>query len=246
VSREEKQTKKRTIRFPRPLETTQRSDALDFRLRRMHRFVDIILACVLVALAAGCSSPPANFYTLKGTVASPATTSSNLSVVVGPVSIPAMLDRPQMVLTTGPNQVAIDEFNRWAAPLQNIISRAVAENLTVMLGASLVTLFPDATSMDAAYRAVIDVQRFELASGDAATLDAVWLVRRMKDGASQTGRTTAREPAPEKDYAVLVAALNRAVGRLSQDIANAVRALDRGRSKRERVARAECRGMRVG
>jgi hypothetical protein len=156
VSREEKQTKTRTIRFPRPLETTQRSDALDFRLRRMHRFVDIILACVLVALAAGCSSPPANFYTLKGTVASPATTSSNLSVVVGPVSIPAMLDRPQMVLTTGPNQVAIDEFNRWAAPLQNIISRAVAENLTVMLGASLVTPFPDATSMDAAYRAVID------------------------------------------------------------------------------------------
>ena len=74
----------------------------------------------------------------------------------------------------------------------------------------------------------LSMQRFELASGDAATLDAVWLVRRMKDGASQTGRTTARDAAPEKNYAVLVAALNRAVGRLSQDIANAVRALDRG------------------
>jgi len=148
-----------------------------------------------------------------------------------------MVDRPQMVLTTGPNQVAIDEFNRWAAPLQNIISRAVAENLTVMLGASIVTLFPDATSMDAAYRAVIDVQRFESASGDAATLDAVWLVKRVKDGTSETGRTTVREPAPEKDYTVLVAAHNRAIGRLSQDIANAVRALDRGEKRPRESAR---------
>ncbi|HEX7230912.1 MAG TPA: PqiC family protein [Candidatus Binatia bacterium] len=194
----------------------------------MQGFVDIILACILIALAAGCSSRPANFYTLRGAAASAATTSSNFSVAVGPVSIPAMLDRPQLVLTTGPNQVAIDEFNRWAAPLQNIISRAVAENLTVMLGTSLVTLFPDATSMEAVYRAVIDVQRFESALGDAATLDAVWLIRRMKDGVSQTGRTTAREPASGKDYAVLVAAQNRAVERLSQDIANAVRALARG------------------
>jgi uncharacterized lipoprotein YmbA len=148
-----------------------------------------------------------------------------------------MVDRPQMVLTTGPNQVAIDEFNRWAAPLQNIISRAVAENLTVLLGASIVTLFPDATSMDAAYRVVIDVQRFESASGDAATLDAVWLVKRLKDGTSETGRTTVREPAPEKDYVALVAAHNRAIGRLSQDIANAVRALDRGEKKPRESAR---------
>jgi uncharacterized lipoprotein YmbA len=137
-----------------------------------------------------------------------------------------MVDRPQIVLTTGPNQVAIDEFNRWAAPLQSIIARAVAENLVVMLGTSLVTLFPDATSTDAAYRAVIDVQRFESASGDAATLDAVWLIRRMKDGVSQTGRTTVREAAAEKDYAALVAAHNRAIGRLSQEIADAVRALE--------------------
>ena len=192
----------------------------------MRRFTDIAVVLALCEMLTGCASPPSNFYTLRGTTASAPATSSNLSVAVGPVSIPAMVDRPQIVLTTGPNQVAIDEFNRWAAPLQSIIARAVAENLVVMLGTSLVTLFPDATSTDAAYRAVIDVQRFESASGDAATLDAVWLIRRMKDGVSQTGRTTVREAAAEKDYAALVAAHNRAIGRLSQEIADAVRALE--------------------
>ena len=202
----------------------------------MSRFTAVSVLCLLAILNFGCSTPPSRFYTL-GATSSAAQSSSDLSVAVGPVSIPAMVDRPQIVLTTGPNQVAIDEFNRWAAPLQNIISRAVAENLTVMLGTSLVTLFPDATSMDAAYRVVIDVQRFESVSGDAATLDAVWLVKRLKDGTSQTGRTTVREPAPEKDYTALVAAHNRAIGRLSQDIANAVRALDRGEKKPRESAR---------
>ena len=53
--------------------------------------------------------------------------------------------------------------------------------------------------------------------------------RRTKDGKSQTGRTTVREPAPEPGYDALAAAHSRAVARLSRDIADAVRALDRSR-----------------
>jgi uncharacterized protein len=55
----------------------------------------------------------------------------------------------------------------------------------------------------------------------------VWTVRRGKDGKAETGRTTAREPMPEKSYDALAAAHSRALARLSQDIAAAVRALDR-------------------
>ena len=57
-------------------------------------------------------------------------------------------------------------------------------------------------------------------------LDAVWAVGRTRDGASRTGRTTVREPAPDKGYDALAAAHSRAVARLSQDIADAVRALE--------------------
>jgi uncharacterized protein len=72
----------------------------------------------------------------------------------------------------------------------------------------------------------IEVQRFELTPGDSAMLDAVWVVRRARDGKLETGRTTVLEAVREKGYDPLVAAHSRAVGRLSQDIANAVRALD--------------------
>lgn len=189
----------------------------------MKRLIAIAAVCILTALAAGCtSSPPSRYYTLSS-VPVPAATPSDLSVSVGPVSVPAVVDRPQIVVSTGPNQVRLDEFNRWAAPLQNNISRVVAENLVAMLGTPRVTLL----SADADYRAVIEVQSFESAPGEAAMLDAVWTVRRTKDGKADTGRTTVREAVQEKGYDALAAGHSRAVARLSQDIASAVRALER-------------------
>ena len=180
----------------------------------------------LAALVTGCgSTPPSRFYTLRGT-ATPASASSNVSVVVGPVSVPATVDRPQIVLTTGANQVALDEFHRWASPLANNISRVVAENLVALLGTPRVTLSPQTLGADADFRAIIEVQRFDSSLGDAALLDAVWTVRRAKDGKAETGRTTVRETTPAKSYDDLVAAHSRALARLSQDISEAVRTLD--------------------
>src|SRR5262245_32595921 len=191
----------------------------------MRRLTPIAAASVFVILVGACASPSSRFYTLSAGAA-PATTPSNLSVVVGPVSVPAVVDRPQIVVTTGPNQVRLEEFNRWASPLQNGIARVVAENLVAMLGTPRVVLFSQTLGVDVDYRVGIEVQRFESVPGDASTLDAVWTVSR-KDGKSQTGRTTVREVASDKGYDSLASAHSRGLARLSRDIADAVRALDR-------------------
>jgi uncharacterized lipoprotein YmbA len=195
----------------------------------MRRGAAIAIPCAFLILVAGCASPASRFYTLSA-ASTPATTSSDLSVTLGPVSVPAAVDRPQIVVRTGPNQVRMDEFNRWAAPLQNGIARVVAENLVAILGTPTVTVSPLTLSEGADYRVALEVQRFESAPGDAATLDAVWMVSRTKDGKAQTGRTTVREPSPDKGFDALAAAHSRAIARLSQDIATAVRELARSGS----------------
>ena len=193
----------------------------------MPRIVSGAALCVVVAIAAACAStPPPRFYTLSSTAPSGAAT-SKLSVAVGPVSIPAIVDLPQIVVSTGPNQVALDEFNRWASPLQNNISRVVAENLVALLGTPRVSQFQQSLNADADYRVAIEVQSFESAPGEAATLNAAWLVRRTRDGKSETGRTTVRESAGDKGFDALAAAHSRALLRMSQEIADAIRALDR-------------------
>jgi uncharacterized lipoprotein YmbA len=191
----------------------------------MYRFVSPAL--VLATLLAGCaSSPPPKFYTLSRTPA-PGAAPSALSVMVGPVTVPAVVDQPQIVVTVNPNQVALEEFNRWASPLADNISRVVAENLVDLLGTARVSLFQQALNVDADYRVAIEVQSFESAPGDAATLNAAWVVRRMRDGKSETGRTAAREATTDKSFDALAAAHSRALSRLSQDVAGAVRTLSR-------------------
>ena len=187
------------------------------------RLVNLAIHGALIMLAIGCTStPPSRFYTLRA-ASDPAVPSSSLSIVVGPVTVPAVVDRPQIVVNAGANQVRVDDFNRWAAPLQNNIARVVADNLVAMLGTPRVTL----SSIDADYRAAIEVQSFESSLGEAAMLDAVWFVRRSKDGKTETGRTAVREAVQEKSYDALAAAHSRAVARLSRDLAAAVATLDR-------------------
>jgi hypothetical protein len=184
------------------------------------------LACVLLLAAAGCSSDPARFYTLSAT-ATPAAQRSNVAVAVGPVSVPAALDRPQIVVTSGANQVTFDEFNRWASPLQENVAHVVAENLAAMLGTSRVSLYTQTTDADVDYRVRIEVRSFESVPGKSASLIASWTVRRTKDGKSETGRTSASEAPGDASYDALAAAHSRALARLSQDIAQAVSSLVR-------------------
>jgi uncharacterized lipoprotein YmbA len=145
---------------------------------------------------------------------------------VGPVSVPPALNRAQIVVTTAAHQVSIDGFNRWAAPLQDDIGRVVADNLAAILGTPHVTLFSNSPGAEVDYRVQIEVHNFESSPGKEAALDALWTVRRMKDGKWQAGRSSVRESVHEDGFEGMAAAHSRAIARLSQDIASAVLMLD--------------------
>jgi len=191
----------------------------------MGRLGALATVCIAV-LAAGCASSPARFYTLSATAA-PGAAASKISLAVGPVTIPPAVDRPQIVVSTSANQVTLDDFNRWASPLQDNLGSVVAENLVALLGTPRVTLFPQTLGTDVDYRVQIEIRNFESAPGKSAALDALWTVRRTKDGKTETGRTSVRENVADSGYEALAAAHSRGVARLSQDIAEVVRTLER-------------------
>ena len=178
----------------------------------------------VVALVAGAcgTSPRSRFYTLDATATPDGTPAASYAVVVGPVSVPASVDQPQFVLRVAPNRVAVDEVNRWAAPLGDSIARVLAGNLATLLGTPRVATAPLA-NLDAVYRVTIDVQRFESTPGESALVDAVWVVRRSTGGASRAGRTVAREAVQSAGFDALAAAHSRALATVSSDIAAAIR-----------------------
>jgi uncharacterized lipoprotein YmbA len=178
---------------------------------------------VLLALAGCGSSPRERFYTLG---AGPVHTRTQgaaaaYSVGVGPVTVPTIVDRPQIVLRTGANRVSLAEQSRWAEPLKDSIPRVIAGNLAQLLNADHVSAYPQAMSSDADYQVQIDVQRFESAPGDAATIDVLWSVQAAGETRKE-GRSLVREAAGGNDYDALVAAHDRALLAVSRDIASAI------------------------
>jgi len=184
-----------------------------------------IAASLLAASTlAGCASPTPRYYTLSAPEQPAA--KALYSVAVGPVTVPDSVDRSQLVLRTGANEVAIAEQSRWAESPKTAIPRVIAANLAQALGDAYVSAYPQGVGSEADYRVTVDIQRFESAPGDAATVEALWTVTaaKGKGAAPRSGRSLAREPVQGKDYNALVAAHGRALANISRDIAEAVRA----------------------
>jgi uncharacterized lipoprotein YmbA len=187
----------------------------------------LMTLCLALLLLAGCSSPRVTFYTLNPVVipeaGAPAATLD--SVIIAPLVLPDLYDQPQLVVRVAANRVEILETHRWAAPLKSEIPRILAENLAVLLKPARVATYPQNSGLDAEYRAQIDIQRYEMTAGQGVALDALWSVRRTAGGSAKSGRSVVSEPVAAAGYDSLVAAQSRALGTVSRDLAQALRAL---------------------
>ena len=192
------------------------------------RWLRIVLMTICLITIGGCGSSPATrFYALTAiasTTAAPMP-ASTLTPAVGvrAVDLPAELDRPQIVTRSGTNSVQLAEFDRWSAPLRDIIARLIAENLAAQLPADRVAVYPWMPGDSIEQEVTVEIIRFEGRRGGPCVLEARWRVAGTSGRPGRvTGRTGATENAGE-DYASVVAAQSRLVGRLSGDIAAAIR-----------------------
>jgi uncharacterized lipoprotein YmbA len=187
----------------------------------------------LAAFAAGLASAscadsqPTRFYTLAALPDAPAEAMpalpSDLSVGVGPVTLPPYLDRPQLVTRAGSNRMVLADFDSWAEPLQGLFARVLAENLALVLGTDDVLALPQRRPIPLDYQIEVDVTRFDVDTQGSAILDARWWVfGRNGDELLRSGRSAITEPAQIGDYTAAAAALSRALGAMSTEIAQAI------------------------
>jgi uncharacterized protein len=189
----------------------------------------VLVASFATGLAlAGCAdSQPTRFYTLSGLAAEagepvPAS-ASDIAVGVGPVTLPAYLDRPQLVTRAGSNRMVLADLDSWAEPLDGLFARVLADNLALLLGTDDVLLLPQRRPTPLDYQVEVDVARFDVDADGNANLDARWWVYgRGGERLLQSGRATITEAAAPGDYAAAAAALSRALGAMSMEIAEAI------------------------
>jgi uncharacterized protein len=188
-----------------------------------------ILAVLAAGLTlAGCAdTPPTRFYTLSPLADAPGGTPPanlpELTVGVGPVTLPPYLDRPQLVTRAGGNRMVLADFDSWVEPLQGMFARVLGENLALLLGTDDVLTLPQRRDFILDRQVEVDVTRFDVDTSGNAVLDARWWVLD-QDGEKvlRSGRSTISEPANADDYTAAAGALSDALGAMSQEIAHAI------------------------
>lgn len=193
----------------------------------MNRYWLNILTALLLSGCIGQKSSPSKYYLLTGLTPDTPTlltdSSSAPMVTVEKVEIPAFLDRPQMVLSYGSNQLQFAEFDRWAEPIETGFTRVLRENLARLLGSEQVSAHPWGRHFAADFTVttvIIDLK----ADPDAKTvkLTALWKIAG-PDGKYQfeTREKLYREKitGSKSDYSAIALAISRTIAALSADIA---------------------------
>ena len=200
------------------------------RVTPFSRGLLVILAIVAI-FSVGCTrSQNPRFYTLTPMQPDEVTSkrespAQNAVIGIGPVTMADYLDQSDLVTRTSDNQLLKAEYDRWAGSFKDDFINILAEDIGFLVPTERIYLYPWRGSVTIGYQVALEVIRCDGRLGEAAYLVARW---RLFGGPEKVllkmSRSSIREPVTGPDYAALVAAQSRAVAKLSQEIAAAIKA----------------------
>ncbi|MGD2074975.1 MAG: PqiC family protein [Gammaproteobacteria bacterium] len=193
---------------------------------------------LFMAAVSGCgTSQPTRYYLLSAsaTEAYGDPQRRELSIGVGPVVLPAYLDRREVVSRSSSNELDVPVYHQWAEPLQENFGRVVREDLARRLATDRVIHLPLKRSLRNAlnidYQVAIVVRKFEKMSGGSVVLDSRWVILDNDKQELMLRRSEYRQSPSSQDYAAQVAAQSEVLGRLSEEIAAAIVQLERNAAR---------------
>jgi uncharacterized lipoprotein YmbA len=147
---------------------------------------------------------------------------------LGPIKVPAYLDRNEIATRVSPSEIKYSVTDYWAEPLQANVSRVLLQNLSALLDTDRIATYPWGTNAKVDYQMQVELLRFERDASGQASLSARWGIRAGTGGKFLIIKdANVMRAAMGRSTGDAVAALSGALGELSQQIADAVRRLPR-------------------
>ena len=194
--------------------------------------VRLFRAGVLVSVAglglSGCfrQGQSTQFYMLQAMAAPESIPRSGEGPLVGlgPIRIPAYLDRAQIVVAESGQEYRISEAHRWAEHLDENIARISAQNLSNLIPSDRIVPHPWPRDSKPDIEVSLNLQEMHVDSSGDVRMTASW---RLRQGKSEvvSRRFVCRLPASLTDYSVMVRQDSECLVRLNRDMADAIRAL---------------------
>ena len=214
------------------MQLIQMIQSLDDKMPR--RPIALLVGALTVASLGGCAllqphPDPTRFYVLTVPHSSTERTAAGdfkrLRIGLKTVEVPAYLRGSSMVVRTGTNEIHFAEFDRWAEPLDQGISRVVKESLSSAHNVDSVTLNSHgdgALDCEVAIR-ILSCEGVRVENGGSSIrFVSTWEVRAVGTNsmATKSGGFTAGAVAWDgKNYAQLAELLSEAIARTSTALA---------------------------
>lgn len=133
----------------------------------------------LAALIGGCATPsvPANFYLLAAQPPAQAglpPVPQNTWIGLGPIALPAYLDRPELVIRGSAHRLQVSDFDLWAGPLGREVTRVIETNLAGLLGTHRIVAHPWRPGLPVDWQLEIDIVQLDHFSDGTTHLRAHW------------------------------------------------------------------------
>lgn len=181
-------------------------------------------AALLVLFASGCADTPAtHFYVLEAQFqpSKPAADITRKRLIgLGPITVPTLLERKQIVTRTDKHSVQLAEFHQWASPIKDNVAQVLLQNLLGSASDNLFRPYPWSAYGSVDYRIIIDITRFDTQPGKSMNLEATWAVMDEKNHAViKNGQTRISRPLTDTTYPGTVAALSGMLGEFAEELA---------------------------
>lgn len=183
---------------------------------------------VAFALQTGCSEivsdDETKFYALSPADVATASGDSKLKLGIGPVKIPRMISRPQLVVRTEQHQINVLEQHQWGGSLKEEVAQIIIDNLSAKLGTEQVEHFPWKKAFKPDYQVRVRIERMDGILGGEVVLKARWWLRKGNASTDQLAEfSTYRVKTKDKSYPAYVAALSKTLEQLSIEIAKSIK-----------------------
>ena len=125
-----------------------------------------------------------------------------------------------------PNELKLAEFDNWAEPLKDNVTRVLVENISRLLCTEAIVIFPWKKSSHIDYQIEIKIVWMDGKLGEKAILVTQWaIIDTSGKSVLLTKKSQYTESVTETTYSALVAAHSRLIATLSHDIAQGIKSL---------------------
>ncbi len=189
------------------------------------KFSSIIVFFFSVLTACSSTTNPLRFYSFHNinSATEKRVRLQNISVGIAAVSIPRLLDRPQIVSRKSTNEIVRAESHQWGGEIREEITNVIASGLSFYLNSPNVFVYPKQSRYKPDYELFINVSRFDGELGESVLLEIDWQLEAFRGPKSLTvNQIKVERKSQTVTYADYVSSMNTLLIEATKEIAKGI------------------------